>query len=196
MCFSFNRARMQKIFIFASLHSCILEQLLYGQLCFQILSEKFVNIGITSSKVSREGFGNLSIAEQGAWQREIFFRELSCGCRQGRRLCSWNGTDVKCSCFDNPNRVVETDIGLASICWGTFWAISHNFHSVLCDMGWWLYDTSRSIWNVFWKCGSWKVKYFYSIVNYYVIIERDCLEQVWSCMAEREQKKTKSFSTR
>ena len=40
-----------------------------------------------------------------------FFRVLSCRCRQGRRLCPRNGTKVKCSCFDQPKRLVRTDIG-------------------------------------------------------------------------------------
>ena len=51
------------------------------------------------------------------------------GCRQGRRLCPRNGTKVKCSCFDKPNRLVKTDIGWRQ----SKGALFERFHKVFTE---------------------------------------------------------------
>ncbi len=60
-CCSFKSARMQKIFVFAFLHPCILDRcfsLLPAALVSSYRNNLFVCIGITSSKESKKGFGN------------------------------------------------------------------------------------------------------------------------------------------
>ena len=63
-----------------------------------------------------KGFGNFPTAEQML-------------CRQGRRLCPRNGTEVKCSCFDKPNRLVKTDIGWRQ----SKGALFERFHKVFTE---------------------------------------------------------------
>ena len=61
---------------------------------------------------------------------KLFFRKLSCACRQGRRLCPRNGTQVKCSCFDQPKRLVKTDIGWRL----SIGALFERFHAIFTSV--------------------------------------------------------------
>ena len=177
-CCLFKSARMQKIFVFAFLHPWPLLFPPYRRPRSSYRNNMSVCIGITYWKGSREGFGKSPDCGAGSMTAWKYFSEtVMCLPSRSQTLpIKWNECEMLL--FWKPESGCRNGYWVASICRGTFRAVSHIFHSALCDMGCCLCDTSRSVWIIFGKGSYEQRKNCYSIVNHCVIIERDHLEWV------------------